>query len=138
MNSLYLEDDSQMIYQNSVAAKTAGTAVWQGGLLGILLTDVTETGTAPMKISGVYRYTKLSGGGTAWTIGAQVFFDATNARMTYANGVLCVPAGVAYAAAADGDTTGLVMINQKRASAVATNEATIISTAKAAGSMLPA
>jgi predicted RecA/RadA family phage recombinase len=137
MKNMYLEDDSVLIFKNSTAAKSSGQAVFQGGMLGILVTDITTaTGTGPMRVRGVVTYTKLAG--TAWAEGDVVFFDVVNNRMTTTNTTDCVPAGVAYDAAASAATIGHVVLNTPKVCAVATDAPTTIAAMKAAGQMKPA
>jgi predicted RecA/RadA family phage recombinase len=137
MKSLYMGDDSVLIYQNSSAAKSAGKPVFQGGMLGILVDDITTaTGTGPFRVRGVIGYTKLAG--TAWAIGDVVFYDVTNDRLTTTNTTDCVPAGVAYAVAASAATFGYVVLNTPKVCAVATDAPTTIAAMKAAGQMKPA
>jgi hypothetical protein len=116
-------------------AVTSGVPYWQGQRLLILKASGVSGDYIPAFRRGEFRLTRLTGGGTGWTIGAMLFWDAANVRLTKTPTADTKPAGIASDTVADATTTGVVDLNQKGVSAIATDAATIISTAKLAGTM---
>lgn len=116
-------------------AVTSGVPYWQGHRLLILKASGVSGDYIPAFKKGVFLLTRLTGGGTGWTIGDALFWDTANLRLTKTPTADTKPAGVAYATVADATTTGLVDLNVKGVAAIATDAATIISTAKLAGTM---
>jgi len=87
----------------------AGTPKIIGSMWVIPLTTKAETLKFAADYQGVWVLPKETGGGKAWTEGAKVYWDAGNNRVTIdaIDGALL---GVAYTAAADGATTGEVLL----------------------------
>lgn len=92
-----------------VSATTAGTVVVQNDLLGVALTDIAAGGAGALGVDGVFSFDKAA---EAIAIGEKVWWDAANSRVTKTKGVLTVLAGKAVTAAASGDTTVNVMLNE--------------------------
>lgn len=102
------------------AGVVAGTAVRIGSLIAIALVTVTAaqvTADPTVKFSalvkGVVTVPKPTGGGTAWTEGAAVYWDnsAANFTKTVISDTNDHLVGVAAAAAGDSATTGLLRLD---------------------------
>lgn len=94
---------------------TAGQGVLVGALFGVAAVDGAQNATIEIATQGVFDLPKATGGGTAITAGARVFWDDTNRRITTtATGSFQI--GIATQAAATQDTTGRVWLNRVPAS----------------------
>lgn len=95
------------------SAVAAGDVVVQGELIGVAKLDILAGGLGSLAVAGVYDLPKATGGGTAITAGASVYWDVaegvakTNAE-SGANKLL----GKTTRAAADADATVRVRLNQ--------------------------
>jgi len=91
----------------------AGDVVVQGELVGIAKLDIKANTLGALAVAGVFDIAKATGGGTAITAGALVYWDAgaeqaTTSAAAGANKLL----GKTVAAAADGDATVRVRLSQ--------------------------
>lgn len=91
----------------------AGDVVVQGELVGIAKLDIKANTLGALAVAGVFDIAKATGGGTAITAGALVYWDAgaeqaTTSAGAGANKLL----GKTVAAAADGDATVRVRLSQ--------------------------
>ena len=105
--------DGLTIEFTAAAAVASGDVVVIGSLIGVALDAVANGEIGVASIEGVFELPKTTG--TANTVGELIDFDITAAEISK----LAVPAagdivgcGVAFAAAASGDTTILVKINE--------------------------
>ncbi len=92
------------------AALNSGDGVLVGSLFGVASRTVASGAKVAIVVEGVFTLPKV--GSQAWTVGAKVYWDATNKRCTtVATGNTLI--GVATAAVAGGanDTTGTVRLN---------------------------
>jgi predicted RecA/RadA family phage recombinase len=92
-----------------VAATTAGTVVVQNDLVGVAMTDIAAGGSGAIGVRGVFAVAKAA---EAIAVGEKVWWDAANSRVTKTKGTLTVLAGKAVSAAASGDATVNVLLNE--------------------------
>jgi len=95
------------------SAVTAGDVVVQGDLVGVALHDIAANAQGNLAVEGVFDFAKATGGGSAITAGATVYWDV-------AEGVAKIDAeaganellGKVIAAAADADALVRVRLSQ--------------------------
>ena len=92
---------------------SAGDVVVQGELVGVAKLDIAANALGALAVAGVFDFPKATGGGTAITAGANVYWDVgdTEAKEddeSAANKLI----GKTVAAAADGDATVRVRLSQ--------------------------
>lgn len=91
--------------------RTSGQGVLVGALFGVCLNTALSGAQNAVETHCVATLPKLAG--TAWTVGARIFWDDTLRQCDTTNTLdFCV--GVAAAAAASGDTTGSVFVTGGR------------------------
>lgn len=90
------------------AARASGAVTVIGARVGVALNDVAANEEGVFAIEGVYTVAKLSTDVVAQ--GAELYWDATNSRLT-TTASTHVKAGFAYAAAGNGVSTIDVKIN---------------------------
>lgn len=61
------------------SAVAAGAVVVSGGIVGVATQAIAANATGTLAVSGVFEFPKASG---ALTLGATVYWDATNSNMT--------------------------------------------------------
>lgn len=105
MNAKYWQKGETLDYTPTAAVKN-GAVVSLGTRIGIAGDDIAANAQGQIHVSGVFEMAKATG---AITMGAAVYYDATNDKITTAAGAN-IPAGYAAAAAASADTTVLVCI----------------------------
>lgn len=89
---------------------TKGKVVVVTSLVGVALETAASGSNCELDVSGgVWDITKLSGASTSFAVGANVFWDATNAQATVSATSNTLVA-VAVAAAANADTTVRALI----------------------------
>jgi len=91
----------------------AGDVVVQGELIGVARTPIAASALGSLAVSGVFDFPKATGGGTAITAGANVYWDAGDSEAkedseSGANKLI----GKTIAAAGDDDATVRVRLNQ--------------------------
>jgi len=90
---------------------SSGDVVVVGDNVGIALTDIANGATGSVQIAGVFTVPKTSG--TAWNQGDRVDYDVSAGEfhkgLTAASGDV-ENCGIAFAAAASGDTTANVLL----------------------------
>ncbi|MEP0848345.1 MAG: DUF2190 family protein [Phycisphaerae bacterium] len=93
------------------SAVAAGDVIVQGELVGIARTPIAAGVRGALAVTGVFDFAKATGGGTAITAGANVYWDDTNnVATTTATGNKLI--GKCVKAAADGDVTVRVRMSQ--------------------------
>jgi predicted RecA/RadA family phage recombinase len=105
--NLFKEGDN--ITLPSTGAVVAGRIYVLGDLIGVALNGATAAGI-PIVYSlkrDVYNFDKATG--EAWTVGAKLYWDSANARLTTTSAGNTLVAN-AYAAAIAGATTGQALI----------------------------
>lgn len=95
------------------SAVTAGDVVVQGELIGVAPSDIAANELGALQVEGVFDFPKATGGGSAITAGAKVYWDVADSEAKVdaeagANKLL----GKTILAAADADTTVRVKLNQ--------------------------
>lgn len=104
-----------MIDLTAAAAITAGDMLPWGNGVAIAATDAAIGETFSAYISGVFSIPKSGAGSINFALGAQVDIDDTNQTAVATGGDYS--AGMAWKAAANGDTEVLVAINVNAAAA---------------------
>jgi len=108
MTTRFVQPGRVLDYANGGTARASGAVVVVGTLVGVCLTAIAANATGSVQVCGVFTLPKLSTDAPAQ--GASVFWDAANSRITTtASGNTL--AGVAFAAAANGDATVNVLLN---------------------------
>ena len=105
--------DGNAIDYTPGADVAAGAVVVQGELIGVAKTAIASGVLGALAVCGVFDLPKATGGGTAITAGALVYWDAANSVATTfpdagANKLL----GKTIAAAADADALVRVRLDQ--------------------------
>lgn len=95
------------------SAVAAGDVVVQGELVGIAKLPIAAGAAGALAVAGVFDFAKATGGGTAITAGAMVYWDAgaqvaTTSTGQGANKLL----GKCVRAASNSDTTVRVLLSQ--------------------------
>lgn len=104
----YLQRGETLDYTNAGSAKIeAGDVIVLGTKIGVAGCDIAVGAVGSVHVEGVYKFAKAT---DAITIGAAVYWDATNENITTTSTGNTL-AGYAAAAAASADTTVLVKIN---------------------------
>jgi predicted RecA/RadA family phage recombinase len=89
----------------------AGDVVVQGDLVGVAKLDIKANRLGALAVEGAFDFAKATGGGTAFAVGALVYWNAAaNQATTVAAGNKLI--GKSVRAAADGDTTVRVRLDQ--------------------------
>jgi len=86
----------------------AGQGVLVGSLFGVAVHSAASGTDVEVSLRGVYRMTKATG--SAWTVGARLYWDDTAKAVTTTVGTNKL-IGVAAAAAASADTVGDVLLS---------------------------
>ncbi|HET6497953.1 MAG TPA: DUF2190 family protein [Coriobacteriia bacterium] len=103
--------DGRSIDYTPGAAVAAGDVIVQGELVGVARTPIAANALGSLAVDGVFDFAKATGGGTAITAGANVYWDdANNIATTTATGNKLL--GKCVKAAADGDATVRVRMSQ--------------------------
>lgn len=84
---------------------TGGDIFVSGFLRGVVHKTVAEGELGEVQTCGVFELPKVTG--TAWTLGAKVYWTGTNCTLTASGNDLI---GIAVAAAASGDALGAVKL----------------------------
>ncbi len=93
------------------SAVAAGDVIVQGELVGVARTPLAANTLGSLAVAGVFDFAKATGGGTAISAGANVYWDDTNnVATTTATGNKLI--GKVVKAAADADATVRVRMNQ--------------------------
>jgi predicted RecA/RadA family phage recombinase len=107
----YLEPGNVLTFTAPGGGVTSGVAVLIGALVVIPATTAAAGEEFKGALEGVYEnQAKTDGAGTAWTVGAPLYFDSATNEFTYVQSATARRAGVAVAAAADGAVTGTVKL----------------------------
>lgn len=87
----------------------AGTALKIGTMIVVPMFSAAQTLKFQAAVCGVYTLAKATG--TAWTEGINVYFDTATGNFVTAQSATASRAGWAVGAAASGDATALVKLN---------------------------
>ena len=105
----FVQEGARLTYTNSASADlSAGDPVLLGSILGVCLVDIASGDSGEVDVKGVFTLTKTAG--TAWTVGTQLYWDATAGSVTTVAGAN-KKCGTAAAIAALAATTGNVNLN---------------------------
>ncbi len=103
--------DGGSIDYTPAADVAAGDVIVQGELVGVAKLDIKANTLGALAVAGVFDFAKATGGGTAITAGANVYWDDTNNVVTTtATGNKLI--GKCVKAAADADATVRVRMSQ--------------------------
>ncbi len=91
-------------------AVASGAGLKVGGIVGIATAAALISASVEVMLAGVFDVTRETGGSTAWAVGDAIYWDDANKRFTKTTSGN-TKAGVALAAAADGDATGRIRLN---------------------------
>ena len=105
--------DGKAIDYTPGSAVSAGDVVVQGDLIGVAKIDIAADALGALVVTGVFDFPKATGGGSAITAGAKVYWDAGDSEAkedaeSGANKYL----GKVVIAAADADTDVRVRLEQ--------------------------
>lgn len=106
MSAKFWQKGEVMDYTPSSAAVTNGDVIDLSTRIGIVGDDIAKGATGPVYVEGVFEIAKASG---AITLGAAVYYSKTNNNIT-TTATSNTPAGYAFAAATEADTTVLVKL----------------------------
>jgi predicted RecA/RadA family phage recombinase len=110
MQATFVHDGRSIDYTPG-SAVAAGDVIVQGELVGIARTPIAANALGSLAVAGVFDFAKATGGGTAITAGANVYWDDTNnVATTTATGNKLI--GKCVKAAADGAATVRVRLMQ--------------------------
>ena len=108
--AIFRHDGGSIDYTPGADA-AAGDVIVQGELVGVAKLDIKANTLGALAVAGVFDFAKATGGGTAITAGATVYWDDTNNVVTttaLGNKLL----GKCVKAAADADATCRVRLSQ--------------------------
>lgn len=106
LNKVQKSKSIQTVVPNTVKA---GDLVILGDLKGVAVTDSDGVEPIVVELTGVFTLPKATGAGTALTVGGKVYYDDDDDVVT-AVATDNTEIGVAFAAAAVGDTTAVVAL----------------------------
>jgi len=108
--AIFRHDGGSIDYTPTVDV-AAGDVIVQGELVGVAKLDIKANTLGALAVMGVFDFAKATGGGTAITAGANVYWDNTNkVATTTATGNKLI--GKCGKAAADADATVRVRMMQ--------------------------
>ncbi|MBZ0172652.1 MAG: DUF2190 family protein [Phycisphaerales bacterium] len=112
MTATFVHEGTSIDYTPG-ADVAAGAVVVQGELVGVAVRAIPANTLGALAVEGVLDFPKATGGGTAITVGAQLYWDDTNDVATTSDGAGANKAiGKAVLAAADGDATVRARLSQ--------------------------
>jgi len=118
MAAKFIHDGNAIDYTPS-SDVSAGDVVIQGDLVGVAKLDILAGTLGALAVTGVFDFDKVTGVGTAITVGQKVYVIPSGADAGKATkdtddggGTTYIYAGKAVAAAADDDTTVRVRLDQ--------------------------
>ncbi|MTH57646.1 DUF2190 family protein [Paracoccus litorisediminis] len=97
----------QQISVPAPAAVVSGQGVLVGSLFGVAVHDAASVASVEISLRGAYRMTKAAG--SAWTVGARLYWDDT-AKAVTATASTNKLIGVAIEAADSAATSGAVLL----------------------------
>jgi len=105
----FVQQGSRLTYLNGTSVDIdSGDVVLLTNRIGIAVVDIEADDSGEVQIEGVFELTKTTG--QAWTVGQQLYWDATNSAVTTTAGANQA-AGVAAEIVASATATGNVKIN---------------------------
>lgn len=110
MKNIKLSRADDFTYTNGGSPRSSGDIVVIGNEVAVLKGDVAASADVAATRVGVVEYARVTGGGTAWSKWDAIYFDSTANKLTKVAAGNTY-AGLAYAATADGDALGRVLLN---------------------------
>lgn len=99
-----------MITITAAAALLSGDGVLQGTLFGVAAGDIANGAEGEIQTVGVFTLPKI--GAQAWTVGAAIYWDATNLRCTTtATGNTLIGKAVVAVGSGAGEIVGTVRLD---------------------------
>jgi len=112
MTATFIHEGASIDYTPG-ADVAAGAVVVQGELVGVASRPIAANTLGTLAVEGVFDFPKATGGGSAITAGAQLYWDDTNDIATTSDGAGANKAiGKAVLAAADADATVRTRLSQ--------------------------
>ncbi|MFG0243633.1 MAG: DUF2190 family protein [Phycisphaerales bacterium JB054] len=112
MTATFVHEGTSIDYTPG-ADVAAGAVVVQGDLVGVAVRAIPANTLGALAVEGVFDFPKATGGGTAISAGAQVYWAAISQQATTSDGGGTNKAiGKAVLAAADGDATVRARLSQ--------------------------
>jgi len=112
MTATFIHEGTTIDYTPG-ADVAAGAVVVQGELVGVAVRAISANALGALSVQGVFDFPKATGGGTAISAGAQLYWDDTNDLATTSDGAGANKAiGKAVQDAADGDATVRARLSQ--------------------------
>jgi len=109
MSTTFKKKGDRINYTNAGAALSSGDVVVIGSFIGVCLTDIAATtGTGELDITGVHTLAAITT--SAFTVGQQLYWDATNEVLTNVSSGN-TKAGMCAAAKAKATATADVKLN---------------------------
>lgn len=108
MATNYIQPGSTLTFIAPTGGVTAGVAVKIGSLVVVPVTTTAQTLPFEGMVDGVHTLAKATG--TAWTVGATLYFDTAGPNFVTAQSATACRAGHCTEAAASGDATGVVRL----------------------------
>ena len=116
MATNFVQEGDVLAYTNAGSAISSGDLVPLSNHAGIALVDIAGSATGSVALEGVYTVEKTTG--ATWSVGQALYVDSVTGKATTVS-TGNVPAGFAFAAAAEGDTTGDLLLGGQLALAQA-------------------
>ena len=105
----FVQNGKRLAYLNGTSVDiSSGDVVLITNRIGVAAADIDADETGEVEVEGVHTLTKTAG--QAWTLGQQLYWDATNSAITSTAGANQA-AGIAAAIATSAATTGPVKLN---------------------------
>lgn len=109
MSTNYLQPGTVLDLTSPTGGVVAGAAILIGSLVVVPTATVAQTLPFEGMVVGVFTLAKATG--ATWSEGQVLYFDSAAGNFATAQSATARRAGVAVAAAASGDTTGKVRLN---------------------------
>lgn len=105
----HVREGKTLPYTNGTGSAIAkGTVIEFAAMIGIALGDIANGSTGEIAVDEVWTLAKETG--VAFTLGDQLYWDATNDRLDKTN--TNIPCGIAAADAGSAATTAQVLLNK--------------------------
>lgn len=109
MSSNYIQPGDVLDLTSPTGGVVAGVAILVGGLVVVPTATVAQTLPFEGRRNGVHTLAKATG--ATWSEGQTLYFDSSAGNFATAQSATARRAGIAVAAAASGDTSGKVLLN---------------------------
>lgn len=109
MSSTFLQEGDILDLTSPTGGVVAGVAILVGSLVVVPVATTAQTLPFEARVTGVFTLAKTAG--ATWSEGQVLYFDSAAGSFATAQSATARRAGVAVAAAASGDTSGKVRLN---------------------------